>query len=84
MSDYQPLHSYEHFNVSRYGMTLYSISSYESASSFHYSYTVIVHMTFKFLLTKCLLHVSWNKTERFYYHYSNYWNGHFCPQFWSV
>jgi len=58
MPDYQPLHSYENFNVSRYDMTLYYISSYKSASSLHYSYTVHVHMTLKFLLTKCLLHVS--------------------------
>ena len=58
MFNYQPQHSYEHFNVSGYGKTLHCISSYESASSFHYSYTVIVHMTLKFLLTKCLLHVS--------------------------
>jgi hypothetical protein len=58
MSDYQLLLSYEHFNVSRYGMALYCISSYESASHFHYSYTVLVHMTLKFLLTECLLHVS--------------------------
>jgi hypothetical protein len=58
MSDYQPLHSYENFNVSRYDMTLYYISSYELALSFHYSYTVLIYMILKFLLTKCLLHVS--------------------------
>jgi hypothetical protein len=96
MSDYQPVHRCQHFNMSRCCTILYRVRSYEPPSHLppplinttpayhHYSCTVFVNTTLALQSVACLFQVTRQVTEYFDRNYPNCWIGQFGPQAWPV